>query len=67
MQKDNRNIIMQQILIKVIMSAHHFLDIPNYKFDDVLKICKDVLSTLEANAPNVDAFDNLTKIFNLSF
>lgn len=67
MQKDNRNIIMQQILIKVIMPAHHFLDIPNYKFDDVLKICKFVLSTLEANAPNVDSFDNLTKIFNLSF
>ena len=61
------NLIMQQVLIKVIRSNQHFVDIPNYKFDEVLQILDDVLTTLEAKAPNVDAFDNLTKIVNVSF
>lgn len=43
------------------------MDIPNYKFDSVLSIFKYILDTLKAQDPTTIAYDNLTKMVNLSF
>lgn len=61
------NLIMQQVLIKVIQSAQHFVGTLNHNFDEIPSIFGDVLKTLEAKAPNIDDYDNLTKIVNPSF
>lgn len=65
--KDGLHLILQQVLIIVIRSAQHFVDIPNYKFDSVLSIFKYILDTLKAQDPTTISYDNLTKMVNLSF
>ena len=39
---------MQQDLIKVIRSSQHFVDISNYKFDEVILVMDETLDTLKA-------------------
>lgn len=43
------------------------MGIPNYKFDEVLAIFEETLYTLKAQAPTVDAYNNLLKLLILSF
>lgn len=45
--KDSMNLIMQQLLIKLIWYAHDFLDIPTF--------IKDGVTTHESKASNVDS------------
>ncbi|CAH1427705.1 unnamed protein product [Lactuca virosa] len=59
--------VLQQFLIRVIKYVQHFIDILNYKFDEVLKRFEDTLEELKKQDPNVDAYDNLTKVVNVSF
>lgn len=61
------NLIMKKLLIKVFQSAQHFVDTPSHKFDELLSIFCDILTTLVSKAPNIDAYDNITKIVNVSF
>lgn len=65
-QKDGFNMIMQQVLIKVIRSALHLVDTLNHKFDEMLIIMDETLDTLKAQAPTTDAYDKLIKQLNLS-
>lgn len=55
------------MLVKVIGFFQPFLDTPNHKFDEMLRIFEDILKTIEVKAPNVDAYENLTNILNVSF
>ncbi|CAI9299874.1 unnamed protein product [Lactuca saligna] len=66
-QKYGMNMIMREVLIKVMQSSQHFVDILNYKFDEVLLIMDETLDTLTAQAPTVDAYDKIYKQINLSF
>lgn len=65
--KNLLNLILQQFLIKFIWSAKHFVDVPNYKFDEVIQIILDILNTVKVQTPTVDANDKLSKMVNLSF
>lgn len=65
--KDNMNLIMQQVLINVIRSTQHFVDIPINKFNEVLLVIEETLDTLKAQAHTVDTYDKLSKQINLSF
>ncbi|CAH1417767.1 unnamed protein product [Lactuca virosa] len=56
------NFVLQQVLIKIIWSAQRFVDIPNYKFDEVLLIFKETLDVLKKKDPSAEACDNLKKI-----
>lgn len=60
-------LIMKQVLIKVFRSIKNFVDILNYKFDEVFLILEETVDILRAQALTVDAYDNLSKMVNLSF
>lgn len=49
--KEGMNIIMQQVLIQVICSAQHFVDILNYMFDMFLSIFNEIIDTLQIHSP----------------
>lgn len=65
--KDSMNFIIQQVLIKVIWFAQHFVDILISKLDEVLLIMEETLDTLKDQALTSDAYNKLTKQINLSF
>lgn len=65
--KDNMNMIMQQVVIKLIRYAQKFVDILNYKFYEVLLVMEATLDTLKAQGPTIDVYDKLSKKINLSF
>ena len=37
-KKDGMNLIMQQVLLKLIKAAWHIVDVPNHKFDEMILI-----------------------------
>lgn len=43
------------------------MDIPNYKFGEVLNIFEDTWDTLRDQTSMADAYENLTKMVNMSF
>lgn len=61
------NLNMQKVLIKVVRFAQHFVDIPDYKFDEVLSIFEYTLEIVNAQAPMANAYGNLIEIINVSF
>lgn len=61
------NMVMQEVLIKVIRSAQHFVDIPNHKFDEMLIFLDGIFDHLRAQAPTSSAYDSLSKQINIIF
>lgn len=59
--------VMQEVLIKVIRSAQHFVDIPNHKFDEMLIFLDGIFDHLRAQAPTSSAYDSLSKQINIIF
>lgn len=49
--------VMQEVLIKVTQSALHFVDTPNYEFDDMLLILEENFKHPKAKAPIAIAYD----------
>lgn len=47
-QKEGFNMILQEVLIKVIHSAQHFVDTPNQKFDVILLVMEETLDSVKA-------------------
>lgn len=55
------NMLMQEMLIKVICAAQHHPDIPNYKFAEMLLILDKTFAHLKAQAPTAEACDSLSR------
>ncbi|CAI9299913.1 unnamed protein product [Lactuca saligna] len=55
-QKDGFNMIMHEVLIKVIRSTQHFVDTPNHKFDTMLLVMEETLDTSMPKLHPNDAF-----------
>ncbi|CAI9280637.1 unnamed protein product [Lactuca saligna] len=53
--KDAMKMVMQEVFIKVIHAAQHHLDVPNYKFDEMLHIIDETFNHLKAQAPTAEA------------
>lgn len=58
-EKDGMNMIMQQVLMKVIQYAQHFTDILNYKLHEVLLVMEETLDTLISQGLTDDAYEKL--------
>lgn len=54
------NMIMQEVLIKVIRSTLYFMDTLNHKFYEFLLIMEENFDCLKAQAPTTNAYDNLS-------
>lgn len=67
LHKDVMNMVMQEVLIKVIWSAQHFMDTLNHKFDEMLLILEETLYHIKAQSPNVEAYYSFSKQINMSF
>lgn len=46
--KDTMNMVMQEVLIKVIHAAQRHLNVSNYKFDEMLLILYETFAQLKA-------------------
>lgn len=60
------NLAMQEVLIKFICATQRHLDIPNYKFDELLFILDHTFDYLKSQAPTTEAYDSLSRKINLS-
>lgn len=58
------NLIMQQVLLKLIRAAWHIVDVPNHKFDEMILILKELFSHLKAQAPATTAYDTINLQLN---
>lgn len=66
-KKDGTNLIMQQVLIKLLKECWNIVDVRNHKFDEMLSILVRLFDHLIALAPTTEAFDTLTLQINTSF
>ena len=66
-KKNELNLIMQQVLIKILMDYWNIFDVPNNKFDEILSILSSLFDHLKAQAPTVATYDALSKQINVSF
>ena len=49
------------------VTAQHFVDFRNHKFDTILLVMEETLDTLNAQSPTADAYDSLSNQINISF
>lgn len=61
------NMVMQEVLIKLIRSTWNIVDIPNHKLDEMLVILDEAFTDLKAQALIDEEYDVLTKQLNMSF
>lgn len=66
-KKDEMNLIMQQVLLKILRACWNIVDVPNNKFDDMVPILGKHFDHLKAQTPTVEAYDALTLQINTSF
>lgn len=66
-KKDAMNMIMQEVLIKLIRATWNVVDVPNNKFDEMLVIIDQTFTNLKGQAPIAEAYDALSKQINMSF
>lgn len=60
-KKDEMNMIMQNVLIKLIRDIWNIVDVPNNNFDKMLVIIDETFAHLKAQAPTAEAYDSLSK------
>ncbi|CAI9263876.1 unnamed protein product [Lactuca saligna] len=60
-KKDAMNMIMQEVLIKLIRATWNIVDVRNNKFDEMLVILDETFSYLKAQAFTNETYDSLTK------
>lgn len=51
---------MQQVLIKLIWATWNIVDVPNYKFDEMIIIIDENLIHIKDQAPTIEAYDSLS-------
>ena len=66
-KKDEMNLIMQKVLIKLLGAWWNIVDVPNHKFNEMLSILSKLFDHLKAQAPTTEAYDALTLQLNTSF
>lgn len=66
-KKDAMNMIMQEVLIKLIRATWNVFDVPNNNNYEMLIIIYETFSHLKAQAPIGEAYDALSKQINMSF
>ena len=66
-KKDEKNLIMQQVLLKLLRARWNIVDVLNNKFDEMLSILAQLFNHLKAQAPTDEACDTLTLQLNTSF
>lgn len=59
-KKDEMNLIMQEVLIKLLRDYWNIVDVSNNKFDDMLSILGQLFDHLKAQAPTAESYDALT-------
>ena len=66
-ERDNCNLVLQAVLVKALSSIQHLIDIPNFKFDEILKIMESLLSSIKEQAPTADAYNLLNSTMSTHF
>lgn len=61
------NLSMQQVPIKLIRAIWNIVDVPNYKFDEIIVIIDETFAHLKAQAPTAKAYNSLSKHINMRF
>ena len=61
------NMVMQEVLIKIIGSTLQNMDVPNHKFDENLVIIDETFSHLKSKDWTAKAYESLSKQINMSF
>ena len=64
--KDQMNLIIQQVFFKLLWSTWNIVDVPNWKFDEMLAVLRHLSDHLAGQAPTSTTYDNLTKQLNTS-
>ena len=54
-KKDEMNLIMQQVLIKILRACWNIVDVPNNKFDEMRSILSQLFDHLKAQAHSAEA------------
>ena len=63
--KDKLNKEINELLEKTIKSAQFQLDIPNFKFDELIVTFREISQLLHSCAPTADVYDGVKKSINL--
>ncbi|CAH1427701.1 unnamed protein product [Lactuca virosa] len=66
-KKDKMNLIMQQVLIKLLRACLNIVDVPNNKFEECSRFLGSLFDHLKAQAPTVESYESLSKHINMSF
>lgn len=61
------NLIMQQVLLKLLRAYWNIVDVLNNKFDEILSVLQELFNHLKAQAPTVEAYNTLTLQLKTSF
>ena len=54
------NLIIQQVLIKLLRSTWNIVDVPNHKFDEMISILSTTFKHLSEQAPTAETYDTLS-------
>lgn len=66
-KKDEMNLIIQQVLIKLHRACWNIVDVSSNKFDEMLSILATLFDHLKAQAPTIEAYDmnqSFQKVFD---
>lgn len=64
---DAMDMVMQEVLMKVVQSAQQFVDTPNHIFDEILIILDETFNHLKAQDLTTNAYDFLSNKINKTF
>lgn len=66
-KKVEMNLIIQQVVIKLLYAYWNIVDVRNKKFNEMLPILQKLFNHLNAQAPTAEAYDTLALQLNTSF
>lgn len=66
-KKDEMNLIMHHVLLKILWAFWNIADVPNNKFDEILFIIASLVHQLKAQDPTTKAYNSLSNQMNTSF
>ena len=66
-KKDEMNLIMKQVLIKLMGAYWNIIDLSNNKFDEMFSILGSLFDHIKAQALTAEAYDSLTLQMKTSF
>ncbi|CAH1446997.1 unnamed protein product [Lactuca virosa] len=66
-KKDEMNLIIQQILLKLLRSCWNIVEVSNQTFDEMISILSSLFNHLKSQAPTAYAYESFTLQINTSF